>query len=451
MQYRRALIIFIANVVLHAIFVILRENTKPKGHSMLIEFSFSNFRSFPRVTTFSMAADSYRELESTHVIDIESPNKFRLLKSAAIYGANASGKSNFLKAIDAAQKIILTSASTNQRGDELSVDPFAFDLESSLSPSEFEFIFVNKGIRYQFGFSVTTERVVEEWCIAYPKGRPQNWYRRSYNPEKNDYDWDIKTSLKGEKDLWRKSTRSNALFLSTAIQLNSEQLIPVYDWFSRKLKVFTHTGTLGNSFTANICKETSNKIVKFLTRAGIEFDDIRVHERKIDLSDLPKGMPEGLRDAFEQELSKEIKFVRKFDDYEVEMDIEEESDGTKKMFSYAGPWLNTLEQGYVLMLDELHASLHPKLVSYLVGFFNSKKTNPNNAQLIFTTHETSILNSGELRRDQIWFADKNSDKKGSELYSLSEFSPRKDDNLEDKYLSGRFGGVPFIKHFEGLE
>lgn len=414
---------------------------------MLIEFSFSNFRSFAQPVSFTMVADSYKEHESSHVINLEKPNELRLLKSAAIYGANASGKSNSLKAAEAAQKVILMSASS-QRGESLIDEQFAFNQQLKEQPSEFEFIFINQGVRYQFGFSVDRERVVAEWCIAYPKGRPQNWYRREFNESTGDYDWDIKASLKGEKDLWKKSTRTNALFLSTAIQLNSEQLAPVYDWFANKLRVFTHTGTLGNSFTASVCKQKPQQIVDFLNRAGIDIDDIRVRERAADLSDFPAEMPEGVREALKLELSKEIRTVRRFNGYEVEMDIDEESDGTKKMFSFSGPWLNTLENGYVLMLDELHSSLHPMLVSYLVKFFNNVSTNPNNAQLVFTTHETSILNSGELRRDQIWFTQKTSEVDGSELYSLSEFSPRKDNNLEDKYLSGRFGGVPFVKDFE---
>lgn len=418
---------------------------------MLIEFSFSNFRSFAQPASFSMVAESYKEHESSHVVSLNRPNDFRLLKSAALYGANASGKSNFLKAADAAQRIVVTSANIGQRGDKLPAEPFLFDQQSNTEPCQFDFIFINNGVRYQFGFSVDEERIHEEWCIAYPKGRPQNWYRRKYDAKTSEYEWDIKTSLKGEKDLWKKSTRKNALFLSTAIQLNSEQLAPVYDWFANKLKVFTHVGPVGNSFTAGMCKKESSKVVEFLSNAGIDFDEIRVTERKPDLSDLPKSLPEGLREALEMELSKEIRTVRRFEGFEVEMDIDEESDGTKKMFSFAGPWLDTLENGYVLMMDELHSSLHPMLVSYLVKFFNSSSNNPNNAQLLFTTHETSILNSGELRRDQIWFVEKKSDGAGSELYSLSEFGIRKDNNLEDKYLSGRFGGVPFIKDFEGVK
>ena len=130
------------------------------------------------------------------------------------------------------------------------------------------------------------------------------------------------------------------------------------------------------------------------------------------------------------------------------MDFDDESDGTQKFFSFAGPWLDTLKKGYVLVIDELHDSLHPNMVKYLVDLFHNKETNPNNAQLIFTTHETSILNQDVFRRDQIWFCEKD-DEQATSLYPLTDFSPRKDrENIELGYLSGRYGALPFIRNFD---
>ena len=220
----------------------------------------------------------------------------RLLKTAVIYGPNASGKSNFLAAVVAMRRIVLRSATEWQRGDELPVTPFLLDDMSAESPSEFEIVFIADGIRYQYGFVVTSVKVMEEWLVAFPKGRPQHWFARLWNQEIKTYEWEMGNSFTGQKQLWRDATRSNALFLSTAVHLNSEQLQPVFDWFKNLLRVLS-VGEGYPDLTASLCKDSDerNKVVKYLKVADLGIDDISVESERISAKHLPDDMPEEIK------------------------------------------------------------------------------------------------------------------------------------------------------------
>ncbi|HKI60425.1 MAG TPA: AAA family ATPase, partial [Mariprofundaceae bacterium] len=240
---------------------------------MLIEFSVANFRSLHERQTFSLTKAAGKELIDTNTFNTEAFNSFELLRSAVVYGANASGKSNFIKALQTMKDIVVESA-TGQRGDKLSVTPFRLSSVSTHEPSEFEATFIINEVRYQYGFSATAERIHEEWLLAYPMGRPQRWIDRVWNDTTQSYDWALGEKLIGEKQLWQKSTRENALFLSTAVQLNSEQLQPVYDWFSKKLRL-TNIGGWSPSFSASLCeKEEKEIILDFLHAADLNIEDI---------------------------------------------------------------------------------------------------------------------------------------------------------------------------------
>ncbi|MDV6326853.1 ATP-binding protein [Idiomarina sp. Sol25] len=417
---------------------------------MLIEMSVANFRSLRDQQTFSLMKSSSDELECTNTFSTRAFKTFELLRSAAIYGPNASGKSNFLAALRTMKKIVQESASHYKRGDKLPVTPFRLNAENRGLPSEFEVSCIVDGVRYQYGFSVTAEKVHEEWLFAYPKGRPQRWFIRSWNNEEEKYEWDLGHNLTGEKQLWLKSTRDNALFLSTAIQLNSEQLKPLFDWFDESLR-FANVSGWNPAFTASLCEvEDKSRVMDFMKAADLNIDDILVETEAFDSKVLPDDMPEHIKDVISKDLEGkkiiDIKTVHKDSEgKDVVFDLEDESDGTQKLFSFAGPWLDALENGYVLFIDELHDNLHPQLVQFLVQLFHSSKTNPKNAQLVFTTHETSILNQNVFRRDQIWFCEKAKDL-SSHLFSLLDFSPRKGrENIEQAYLSGRYGAIPFVR------
>lgn len=420
---------------------------------MLIEMNVKNFRSFRDEQTFSLAKGKGDELSDSNSFEVIATNKFQLLRSAAIYGANASGKSNFLMALQAMKQTVLTSAAELQRGDKLPVMPFRLSAESRDTPTEFEVTFIVDQVRYQYGFTATRERINDEWLLAYPKGRAQQWFTREWIAEKKEYEWNIGNNLLGEKQLWQKSTRDNALFLSTAVQLNSEQLQPVFDWFQNTLRLASVDGWRSD-FTASMCdSDHKSEIMNFLNAADLHIQDILIEKKPFSLSSLPEDMPEGLRSAIADGMKNKtltsIKTMRKdTEGNAVLFDFDEESHGTQKFFSFAGPWIDALENGYILFIDELHDSLHPKLVSFLVELFHNNKTNPKNAQLVFTTHETSILNQDVFRRDQIWFCEKDQ-VYASTLYPLTDFSPRKGrENIELAYLSGRYGAVPFIKNLQ---
>lgn len=421
---------------------------------MLIEFSVENWRSIKERQTLSMVKGQGKELLETNTFDPQAPATPALLKSAAIYGANASGKSTLVHALRVMYTVVVNSTE-KQRGHELPWHPFAFDSESKSKPTTFEIVFVAEGVRYEYGFSFNREMILEEWLNDYPNRGVRHLFKRAVSASASDdgkYQWKYSSGLTGPKRLWQEATRANALFLSTAIQLNSKDLTPVFDWIKLKLRAVV-ADNIGKTFTAEQCLDTTlrSPVIDFLKAADLGIEGIEVSRGDVTEEDLPKNMPAVVKaeimKALEGNEKFEIKSVHKKEDGNlVELGFEEESSGTQKMFALAGPWLDVLENGLVLVIDELHNSLHPKLVEHLVRMFHDPKTNPKNAQLIFTTHDTTILSQDIFRRDQIWFCEKDQSQ-ATKLFSLSDFSPRKGrENIEAYYLAGRYGAVPNIPH-----
>jgi len=418
---------------------------------MLIEFNVTNFLSFQGQATFSLVKAKSAELEDSNTFMPNVPATPALLKSSVIYGANAAGKSNLIKALKLMQRFVQNSARESQAGEQLPVTPFLLDDSSSTEPSEFEIIFVSHGVRYQYGFSVTSERFLEEWLYAYPNGRSQKWIQRAYDESTQSYKWGNMDKLSGKKQMWQEATRSNALFLSTAIQLNNQQLKPVFDWFS----VTLHVAGFGHwhpGYSIKVCEaeDARKKVIEFLRTADVDIDGIELEHKKFDPDELPRDMSDELRTHIENRFKdKPVVNVKTthalMSGKTVQFDLDDESDGTQKLFALSSPWLDTLENGYTLVVDELHDNLHPLMVKFLVELFHNNETNQNNAQLIFTTHDTSILNQEVFRRDQVWFCEKNKEQ-SSCLYPLTDFSPRKGaGDLEKGYLSGRYGALPYLR------
>ncbi len=398
---------------------------------MLIEFSVKNYKSIRDEQKLSMVAAMGDELRASNTFVPAAPGTETLLRSAAIYGPNASGKSNLLNALSAMKTMVKTSASS-QFGVALPVTPFLLDEATAEAASEFQVIFLLDGVRYQYGFAADKRRVTEEWLMAWPRGRVQHWFHREWSPVNAEYDWEFGKSFSGERQLWQKSTRDNALFLSTAVQLNSKSLAPVFQWFAESLQ-FLAADELPHWFTSNLCKDEQVKteVLAFLQAADLDIADLRIQSEQM----ATPGNPEMLKVHTTHQT---------IQGRQVEFKLEEESDGTRKLFAFAGPWIDTLKLGNILLVDELHASLHPKLVRFLVNMFHDSETNSGNAQLVFTTHDTSILNQEVFRRDQIWFFEKDKDQ-ASRLYPLTDFHPRKDrENLLANYLDGRYGALPVL-------
>ena len=418
---------------------------------MLIQFSVANFRSFKDRQTLSLVQAKGRELEARNTFEPAARIGHRLLKSAAIYGPNASGKSNLLRALYAMKQIIMESAAESQRGDLLPITPFLLDKATAQSPSEFEAVFAAGDVRYQYGFSATAERVMNEWLYAFPKGRQQHWYTRTWHDETRSYAWDMGNALAGDKQLWKKATRDNALLLSTAVQLNSDALQPVYDWFRDTLCTprsidpnFDHTASkYGND-------AQRGKLLSFLKSADFDIHDVKVDARKFSEHLLPEDMPKAIRsemsERFKDGMIYDVHTAHKLPDgTTVLFNMADESLGTQGFFALSGPVLDVLENGRVLLVDDLQDDFHPMLSRFVLSQFHGSEANPSNAQLIFSTHETSILTQEIIRRDQVWFCEKDA-AQASRLYPLTDFSPRKDrENLEAAYLSGRYGALPYFK------
>ena len=401
--------------------------------------------------TFSLVASKHKELMDSHTFDVRlsEQSSMRLLCSAVIYGPNAAGKTNLLEALRVMRRIVLKSASDKSRGDTLPVVPFKLHFESRQAPTKFQVTFIVGDIRHQYGFWATKERIIEEWLYAFPRNRIQRWFKRTWHANDQKHHWRFGAFLTGEKTVWQKSTRDNALFLSTAVQLNSQQLQPIYDWFKETLHCIG-AGVLMPDFSISLCEAGDHtRVPDFLNKADLGIDGVRIEKERFNPQELPQGMPDNFKQALikemeGQELAKVKTIHQSAEGETIEFDLEEESNGTRKVFSLAGPFLDSLDNGYIVFIDELGGSLHPELVKFLVGLFNNKKTNPSNAQLVFTTHETYMLNQAILRRDQIWFCEKDNTR-ATKVFPLTDFRPRKvRENLESAYLSGRYGAVPYI-------
>lgn len=416
---------------------------------VLVEFSVSNFMSIQEPVTLKMSSTKGSEHRNTNTIKSDVRALSDLVSTAVIYGPNASGKSNLIRAMSTMENIVLESAGSAQSGDKLNITSFRLNETSRNLPSEFNVVFVVDSVRYEYGFAASEKRIFEEWLFAYPKGRAQQWIDRSYDSENDRYEWGSMDKLTGKKQTWQSATRSNALFLSTAVQLNNQQLEPVFNWFAKTLRVIGFGG-IYPTFTARTCAEDNScdKVVKFLKNADIDIEMIEVKQEIFDAKKLSGDMPEAFREEIERDLQGKLLYEVRTGHLSnkgsmVFFDLDEESDGTKKLFSIAGPWLDTLKNGYVLFIDELNDSLHPKIVKSLITMFHDKKINKKNAQLIFSTHDTTILNQDLFRRDQIWFCEKNEDQ-ATNLFPLTDFKPRKGyENFEKSYLAGRYGAIPY--------
>ena len=427
---------------------------------MLIQFSVANFRSVLSRQTLSMAASTYfKELEELNTFESGTKEQLpRLHRSSVIYGANASGKSTLVGAINFMRDRVINSFKESQANEDIDVSSFKLTAASRAQESEFEVTFIESGVRYQYGFRCNRQRFTEEWLFAYPEGRTQKWFQRAFDTVNGKDEYRFSTSFLGgrkRKD-WREQTRGNALFLSTALQLNNEQLLPVLNWFQQRLRIINARQLLGPSYTMSRCRADSDKkkILEFMNSADISIADIRVKTQIFSPEILSKEMPAAIREEISQKMDgkeiMQVKFLH--EDVEthelVEFDQTEESDGTLALFGFAGPWLDVIGEERVLVVDELDSSLHPLIVHYLVKLLHHQG---RKAQLIFTTHDTTILSQKFLRRDQIWFMEKD-DKSASQLYPLSDFSPRDNEAIERGYLNGRYGGIPFLKDldFHGL-
>lgn len=419
---------------------------------MLVDFRLANYRSFHEIQSLSLVAAAGKEHEKTHLFASGVAVAPRLLRSAVVYGPNAGGKTNLVRALQFMQAMVLQSATQIQEGQALNVQPFLFDPEARNQPTQFEVNFIEDSeegpVRYQYGFTLSTERIISEWLFAAPKGRSKPLFQREFIQETGKYKWDWGASFVGRKADLRDKTRANGLFLSTAVLFNNEQLRPVFSWFQNRLAIIPADAMINLEHTLGLCATDAGKadVISFFHGADISITDLGLEKQQVKRMTIAFDLIAGTQPPTttdEEMMRVRFKHCSRDGLSEIELPLEEESSGTQKLFALAGPWLDVMRRRRVLVVDELDRSLHPLICRHLIERFNNDRANPLNAQLIATTHDTSLLDKHLLRRDQVWFIEKNR-QEASHLYSLVEFSPRKDESLERGYLKGRYGALPIV-------
>ncbi len=432
---------------------------------MLLEFSIENYRSIAQKQVFSMVASGQKYKLDENSFLVPNQPQLHLLKSSLIYGANASGKSNILRSLSVIKDIVTQSATRIQTNDKLPVFPFLLDREYAAKPSNFAIVFIQDNIRYQYSISLDQNRIYEETLTAYPKGRSQLWFKRLYHQETHEYNWYFGPQLKGAKQIIKMFVRPNSLFLSHGAQNNHPQLTSVYEWFSKKLFIFDFDGVdfIENydDLTAIKCHHDaafSQLIMKFLTVADIDILDLDISSKSLkdkyknqeNLLNLLKNNQEKteISDNNYESKSYTVQTIRKMNNSEdlVKFSLEQESQGTQRLFKIMGPFLIALIEGKIIVIDELGKSLHPIISKLIMSVFNSNN-NYRGSQILFTTHDTSLLDQDILRSEQIWFTEKNEHKE-TQLYCLADFKPVKNESLQTGYLQGRYGAIPFISKFK---
>lgn len=398
---------------------------------MLVNFSFKNFRSFRDEMTISMEAANIQELSSA----LMKAGDSEMLPVAVMYGANSSGKSNVLKALKAMRDVLLHSVKLNPK-DKLDADPFMLDMSSQKEPTSFEIQFIIGESRYRYGFDYTVNGIVAEWLYEKRVGeREFELFLRSGSEFK------ISKTRFAEGIGKETATPANRLFVSLVAQLNGKVAQSILDWFS---DIEYMLGMDGNGYAGKtlemlfLNQNGSEEIRKFFESANLGFSELDVDRDTLDAGKMKSETIHRFYDA-----DGNLAGVRNFQTDKME------SEGTKKMIEIAGPIFDAILNGKILIVDELDAKLHPFLTRKIIGLFMDKSVNNKGAQLIFATHDTNLLNLQYLRRDQIWFTEK--DKTDStELYSLVEFRDeagkkvRNDRSIEKDYINGRFGAIPFM-------
>jgi AAA15 family ATPase/GTPase len=404
---------------------------------MLLEFTVGNFLSFKDNKTFSLEATSITENKN----NVVNYGNFKILPSAVVYGANSSGKSNLIKAIEFMVETIRKSSKLNST-DELETKPFLLNNENEKAPSFFEILFVLEGNRFRYGFEIDSKKVHSEWLyILESKKKKEDLYF-----VRNLEGIGVADIFEDAKGLESK-TRDNALFLSLADQFNSK-IAGVVLWPIMHM-VYVISGIEHKESIAAmnvLYKDDEDRLLlqDFIKKLGLGFKEFSVND---DDSKNFRDRVYTLHNKFNKNGKIESKIEFKM--------TENESSGTNKIFDLSGYVVIALKYGTVLIIDELDSKLHPILTQEIIKLFNNPNTNPKKAQLIFTTHDTNLLSSNLFRRDQIWFTEKDQ-LESTDLYSLIEFKDsdgkkiRKDRSFEKDYIKGRYGAIPFVSNFQEI-
>ena len=428
--------------------------------SVLLSFKAGNVLSFRDEFKLDLLATSLAEpIARRSVTWREGGSPIEVLPAAGIFGANASGKTNVLRAMDDLRSLVLGSFRSGRPSGGVTRRPFRLDKESVSEASKFEVDLVLHGVRHQYGVTVDNERVLDEWAVSYPKGRSTLLFSRDLDR------LEFGASERSKSRAVAEILRPNALFLSTAASANHPVLLPLYNWFERNfLLAEAQSRGLRQMFTAQMLDDEAvrDQVLTFLREADLGITGAAVEEVDPEFRDRMKRavavLLEDARDEIDIESAMEfppgINLTHQGSNGPVQFNSADESLGTLVWLGLVGPVIHALRSGSVLLADELDASLHPVLVAYLVALFQDPETNPHRAQVIFNSHDTTLLGDAAgvglsggatrlLGRDQVWFTEKENNG-STRLYPLSDLSPRKDEAVERRYISGRYGAVPIV-------
>lgn len=423
---------------------------------MLIEFTVSNFRSISTPVTFSTVASAAASKQPSITFETQNSLAPEVLTSAVVFGPNASGKSSLFNAVDFFVSFVSNSARQGSQGDGISFPQNRVSPDCKDAPTTLEMVFSHDGEVFQYGFSLTNERVLEEWLFARTSkhgSKTRTIFTREYDEKSENYAWSLNEGqLPGERESWRAATRDNALFLSTAVQLNSKTLTKPYSWIRNGIHVIGSNQRITKDFTALMLQDEQYRarVVDFMQALDLPIEGFRVEEKQAEIPDEAKDffsekmLSELTKSAKDEKVYRVFAKHRNTAGQTVELSLEEESDGTQAMFGMAGPIIDVLENGGTLLVDELSNSLHPLALKGLVGIFHDKRQNPKGAQLIFTSHETSIISKNFMHKDQIWFIHR-PDRQHTELTPLSDFKVRELEAFQRAYLGGKFGAIPNVR------
>jgi uncharacterized protein len=447
---------------------------------VLVEFRVANHRSLRDEQVLTMEAGRVGDETDPRPRQVPGYPE-RLLTVAGLYGANASGKSNVLAALAFMREAVLQShrfwspaeeeparplarraptasnVGTSGQADEQSLlprDPFAWGPKKN-DPSLFEVTFLLDQVRCQYGFQASDDRFLEEWLFAWPAGKKQLWF------ERDEHAFRFGENLKGENKLIEKVTRPNALFVSAAAQHNHPYLSPIFAWFQSLEVINIREGRYAHQLPFQMASEFA--LARLLEKDGSQRTLFQEEEH-------PEGLLEHFRDFLKQadtgvvdlraersgsdekprRIGARFFLKHKSESDDTWLPLREESNGTRTLFYMALPILRVLQRGGLLLIDELERSLHPTLARKIVDRFNDPGANPKSSQIIFTTHDTNLLGTvlgkPALRRDQVWLTEKDAEG-ATVLYPLTDYKPRKNENLERGYLQGRYGAIPFLNDF----
>jgi uncharacterized protein len=420
---------------------------------MLLDFRADNARSFRERVELSLLATRVAEKEVVREIPWrEEGHPLGVLPVAGVFGANASGKSNLLRVMDDMRTFVLSSFRLGSPRSRLPTWPFRLAGDRGESPSTYEVDLILDGIRHQYGFRLDSKRILEEWATWWPHGRSALLFKREGD------DVELRAGQRTDARAALGILRSNALFLSTAAAANYSTLLPLYEWFQRNL-LFAEANTrpARQALTTELLDQEPyrKQVLALLREADLGITgaskrelDPEIRERIVHALNILRGEEEGSGSG-EEEIEFEdfeVRLLHKVGAEEIELHPSEESLGTMVWFGLIGPVVDALRNGSVLLADELDASLHPALVNVLVSLFQSKQSNPRRAQLIFNSHDVTLMGDSAkhvLARDQIWFTEKGEDG-GTRLYPLTDLDPRKEEAVSRRYLSGRYGATPIL-------